>query len=167
VIARYYRFTAPAVLYAVRQYAAESQTLTQHAHALAEAFGGRPLYSHSLHGRSFHGLVFEPPQDHTVLWTKPDFKSGRIQRPRSTCPRAHRDALKDLRERWNALLPTFRPSLDPVWKACGTDWGALIFCGVGYLMRDDAFFVTTAATLTGGVEITGSDYAAAAMGTQS
>jgi hypothetical protein len=158
MIIRYYRFTAAAVLNAVRQYCADVETLQHQAHALAEAFGGRPLYGTSVHGRSFCGLIFDPPKD-TTLWTKPDRQNRGAQQLRCKVAAEHRDELNALRERWKALQPTMRPPLDAVWEACSTDWGQLLFGGAGYVMRDTAFFVATRIDLTAsGEEITGGEY---------
>jgi hypothetical protein len=158
---RYYRFTTAPVLDAVLEFSAHVKILQNQSRALAEAFGGRPLYGTSVHGRSFCGLIFDPPKD-SILWTKPDRHNRGAQQLRAKVAAAHRSESNALRARWQALQPTIRPSLDAVWAACGTDWGTLLFGGAGYIMRDTAFYVATRADLSAiGEEITGGEYDAA------
>ncbi len=161
---RYYRFTSPEAQAAGREYSAQQKLLTEQARAVAEHFGGKALYMRSVHGRTFAGLRFEPPLD-SPLWTKPDKVRCGPQRPRMSA-RGHRADLEDLRAQWMALMPTAEPRTDAMFKACGTDWGALLFSPLAYVIRDDAIYLATSLDLTArGQEITGGEYNAAVKAT--
>lgn len=157
---RYYRFTQPWVLAAVKLYSEQVGEMQRQASALAEAFGGKAVFQTGVSGRSFYGVKFATPLV-SELWTKPTKQTAGCQFPRMRARSALRDELQGIRDRWAALKPTMKPDLDAVWKACGTDWGTLILHGVGYVMTPDAFYIGTSATLADGEEITGGQYDAA------
>lgn len=157
---RYFRFTTPLVLDAMCQFKADVAAMNKKANDLAADFSGTPLYSHSIHGTHFAGLVFDPPKDST-LWTKPDRKSAGLQRLRTNVPAKHREELETLKARWKSLETTNEASLDAVLKACGTDWGNLLFAKFGYVMTDSAMFIATSLDLSAnGEEITGGEFEA-------
>lgn len=157
---RYYRFTQPYVLAAVKVYGEQVAELHRQAVALADAFDAKPVYQTGVSGRSFYGIKFAAPLA-SELWTKPTKQTAGCQFPRMRVRSALRNELQQIRDRWAALKPTMKPDLDAVWKACGTDWGVLIMHGVGYVMTPDAFYICTSATLADGEEITGGQYDAA------
>lgn len=160
-IRRYYRFTSPEALTASRQYAAECIELQNQAKALGNEFGGKPLFSTGLHGRGFAGLVFDPRLD-SPHWTKPDKRNGNVQRLRSSVPAPLRAEHVAMKARWEAAEPTAKPSTDALFKAFGTDWGVLLFTGIGYVLTDTAVYVVTSLDLSKhGQEITGGEYQAA------
>jgi len=159
---RYFAFTSPAAIAASRAFLAQRALLKQQGKAIADAFGGSPLYSTTLHGNSFLGLRFTPPME-PQQWTKPDPLTG-IQRPRaiSTSRGAALASLVELRARFEALKPTAVADLAPVFAACGTDWGNLLFGGVGYHCAEDGVYLATELDLShAGSEITGSQFDAA------
>lgn len=165
---RYYRFTSPAVSEAIATHSAQVKLLHEQGDAIAAAFGGKPLYSFSITGKRFHGLVFTPRLI-SPLWTKPDAKNGHVQWPRrGKGLAADRQAMLELRERWDALAPTASVDYDVVYKACGTDWGALIFAGGDFNIVGDMVYLVTRIDLTAtGEEITGGEFQRATTAVQS
>jgi hypothetical protein len=158
---RYYRFTSPEAMEASRQYTADCVLLQEQAELLGKEFGGNPVFYSGVHGRGFAGLKFTPALD-SPLWTKPEKKFGDVQRIRASVKAAMRPEHDLVKTRWEAFKPTARPDTAPLFKACGTDWGQLMFSGIGYTLRDDAVYMTTALDLTEhGQEITGGEYQAA------
>ena len=159
---RYFAFTSSAAIAASREFLAQRVLLKQQGKAIADAFGGTPLYSTTLHGNTFVGLRFTPPMD-APQWTKPDPLTG-IQRPRatSTSRGAALASLVELRAKFEALKPTAVADLEPVFKACGTNWGDLLWGGVGYHCAEDGVYLATELDLSrAGTEITGGDFDAA------
>lgn len=163
---RYFRFTSIAAVTAGRQYLADRELMLQQANAMAREFGGKALYRNNPHGQHFAGLTFDPPRD-TKLWTHPTRMERMLQRPRGTgtVKAEHREALADLRQHWNALLPTVSASIDAVWIACGTDWGCMLFNqGGSYLVKPDAVYIAAHQDLRfSGDEITGGEFAQAVV----
>jgi hypothetical protein len=162
VIRRYFAFTSPAAIKASRAFLAQRALMKQQGKAIGEAFGGIPLFAYSVHGESFLGLRFVPPME-PPLWTRPDPATG-VQRPRavSTSRGAALTALVELRARFEALKPTAVADLGPVFAACGTDWGNLLFHGVGYHCFEQGVYLSTSLDLSSkGTELTGSQFDAA------
>ncbi|MEV8518625.1 hypothetical protein ABZR86_02395 [Dyella marensis] len=160
---RYFAFTSPAAVVASRTFLAQRALLKQQGKAIADAFGGSPLYSTTLHGNSFLGLRFTPPME-PQQWTVPDPLTG-VQRPRVTSGRrgAALASQVELRARFEALKPTAVADLRPVYAACGLNsWGDLPFGGVGYHCAEDGVYLATELDLShAGSEITGSQFDAA------
>lgn len=162
-VLKYYRVATPAVQAAWETYAAENAVLDAQASQFAAMFDNAvPVYVRSLHGREFRGLRFDPAMP-TDVWTVPDKKSGRVQRPRARLAgSACRDRivqLKAVQDTYDAHRPKAKSDFEPVLQAIGTHWGDLLFNAFGMAWRDGVLYVATTAPLsTDCVEINGSEY---------
>jgi hypothetical protein len=126
----YYKSTDPAVIKAWNDYNTESDKVYAAGKLLAKIWKGKPWFRAGLRGTEFAGLTFDPVKEHP-FWTKPDRFNG-IQKPRASLAKAtkeDREALKSLREEWNADYPKERTNFDPVLAAMGTSYGATMMTG--------------------------------------
>lgn len=162
---KYYKTTHPDVLAAVAAVRLGTSELADAGKAFADEFGGEPVFLRSIHGTSFAGVRFHPLKPRAA-WTVPN-KSG-VQSPRAKLakqdPNEHEKAEhKRVRARWKDAFPKQEVSMDALYEAIGTDWGDLLFNGVGWIDRDDCFYFATKAQLNDRMtEILGSEYEAAA-----
>lgn len=161
----FYKTNHPDVMAAVTTMQAENKALHAAGAAFGEAFGGKPFYlrDHNVH---FGGLVFTPRKDR-MFWTVPgkhDEQAPRAKpRPGATAPQ--REEHNTLRAKWLAEWTKLRVSADAMYEAIGTDWGSLLFSGIGYAERNGWLYVTTKASLNDRMtEILGSEYRAAFYG---
>lgn len=162
----FYKTNHPEVMSAVKEMSRSLEALFAAGKAFGDAFGGRPLYSSSAHGRSFAGLVFSPARP-VVLWTVRDRwdRQHPRKKPRPYATPEQREEHATLLARWTAEIPKQEVSYDAVMKSMGTDWGATLFGGIGWFERDGWFYVDTSATLNDRMtEILGSEYRAAKDG---
>lgn len=173
---RYYRVSHPEALDALHQYQQRKAELHQACEAFAAQYpGAKPAFGFSVHGSRFLGLRFDPAEANW-MWTRPEPRSGDVQRPRRTLPaamarkgrEARATALSELRQllkRWDDTYPKLTDSsMDGVWRAIGTHWGDLLFSGIGFFVDpgNKAWYVATSATLDPRCEeVTGGVYEAA------
>jgi hypothetical protein len=156
----YYKTNHPEVMAAVEAMRCDHEAMWAETKAFAAEFGGKPYNLRNTHGENFGGLIFTPKRD-KMLWTMPDRNGGQQPRakPRPGATEAQREEHKALREKWVALYPKRSVSSDALYKAIGTEWGALLFSGIGYAERDGWFYVHTSVALNDRMtEILGSEY---------
>lgn len=167
----YYKTAAPEVKKAWEEFQAEAEKIQGAGTAFAAQFeGAKALFSNSVHsGYRFFGLCFSP-EIKSPIWTKPDYKSGNYQRPRSTVQAGvkgeERKALKleldALKAKWKAGEPKETASIDAFLESIGTHSGNLFFCAYNqFIGEDGTFYFQTSASLSNVVEILGSEFEAA------
>lgn len=167
----YYKTAAPEVKKAWAEYQVEAEKIQVAGNAFAEQFeGAKALFTNSVHfGYRFFGLRFSPAIN-SPIWTKPDYKSGYYQRPRSTVQAGvkgeERKALKveldALKAKWKAGEPKEKASLDAFLESIGTHSGNLIFSAYKqFIGADGTFYFQTSVSLSNVVEILGSEFDAA------
>lgn len=166
---RYYKSTAPAVISAVKQFAADEEALRVAADKFAAAFGGKPMIGFDLHSVNFAGLRFYPEKS-TDLFTAADNQKAYVQRPRdrlkSPINKALKEPHKKLKADWQAKLDELFPNgksvkCDAKHEAIGFDWGIALFSGGSYLVfeYEGTVYATCAQALNGSmVEITGTEF---------
>jgi hypothetical protein len=164
-IVRYYKSTDAALLEALTIHDDQVNVLLEEGKKFAEGFGGLAIYYNTLSEFRIADLVafpMESPIRVSPLWTRPDPKNNRAQRPRRTLQRATAEEkleLIELREKWVKSHPTKVVSFAPVLKAMGTEWGDLLFHSFSYFQHDGLVYVGTSAPLNDGmVEILGSEF---------
>lgn len=161
----YYKTSAPEVLAAWNGVSEQRTQMRAEGDAFAAEWGGTALYTYSHHGEDFAGLKFRPVKDR-MLWTVPMRASHEAQAPR-TKPRAgasteQRTQHAELRDKWKADYPKRKVSYDELLASMGTDWGAVLFGGIGWFEHDGCLFVVAGTPLNDRmVEIMASEYAAA------
>ena len=161
----YYKTNDPTVLAAYELMKTERDALVAESAKIAAHFGGKWVTVNQADRQVFWGLRFDPPKP-TDLWTVPDKKQGRIQRPRARPnSSALREASTNLVNEYAGLLPKTVVSFDGVYAAIGTNWGSALFAGIGWAFRADWMYIETGLSpqnlATHLIEITGSEYAAA------
>lgn len=162
-MAAYYKTNHPEIMALVATIHAGHHELAAAVQAFADQFGGKGRVSYSLDKYRFAGVQFDTAQP-TDIWTKPD--KNRFQFPRGAAkPRLGADrlaALKELRAKWEAGVPKQSVDIAPLYAAMGTDWGILLFHGIGYFTHNDTLYVSTGVILNDKMqEILGSEYKAA------
>jgi hypothetical protein len=167
----YYKSREPAVLAAIAACDEQRLQLIKEMDAIKEAFGAASyVVSTSLNDIRFSALRFSPAMD-ARIWTKPSRENG-TQWPRtkpvfptgtSKEDKAHAIAQHaELVQKYKALDPTTKADYSPFWKALGTNWGNLLFCGMSFFRHPDGTcYFSTGAALPNATEILGSEYSKA------
>ena len=140
---RYFAFTSPAAVQASREFLAQRALLKQQGKAIADAFGGIPVFATTLNGMSFLGLRFVPPLE-SQLWTAPSPATG-IQHPRENDfgRGAARAAAIELRAKYEALRPASVVSKAPVYEATGMTWTCHMLGAIGHHCTEDGIYVVS------------------------
>lgn len=162
---KYYKTNNPLVLAAFKQLKDDREILIAKGKAFAEKFGGDSIMVRSSHEfRVFDGLRFNPEKT-DQFWTKPNKQINYAQKPRScgsTAVRAGKTELAKLIKEWYDNYPQDKVSIDPLYEALGTNWGEVMFSGLGWIDGGDYFFVSTHLSLSENLqEITVTEYRAA------
>lgn len=161
----YYKTNDTAVMAVWRGINTTHKALAEQASKFAEAHGASGSIRQSgLTDIRFGGLVFDPKKD-SKLWTKP-YRESRMQRPRQSVSGLSADEKvehKELLTLWSVGVPKLTVDLRPLYEAMGTDWGQLLFSGIGYFEGADGYlYVQTGGLLSPCmVEILGSEFDAA------
>lgn len=166
----YYKVINPSVLKAHDQFMVESNAVQLAGEAFAKRFpNSKAVFHFDVHGRRFHGLVFEPAMN-SPLWTKPMASSGNVQHPRLSPPKGVKGqerldmlaTMAQLSEEWVAHFPKEKADREPVWTSLGIDWGDVMMNGMQWFVHDGAFYCNTSIRPRDGwSEILGSEYDAA------
>lgn len=167
----YYKTEAPEVKKAWEEFQANAKKVHVAGNAFAEQFeGAKALFSNNWHsGCGFFGLCFSPVIN-SPIWTKPDWKLGKYQRPRSAVQagikgeerKALKVELEALQAKWKAGEPKEKASLDDFLASIGTHSGNLFFSAFKqFIGADGAFYFSTTVSLSNVVEILGSEFDAA------
>lgn len=162
----YYKYATPVALAAWEEYCRQKEELKRACESFCALFGGKPVYFRGAADDRFSGIKFsgEPYNGHE-LWTKPVARDSFVQHPRKRVPAALREKSEALHALWNEQRPELKADREPFYQALGLDWGNVVFSGFHMVVRDGVIYVNTGATPkpeAGGVEILGSEYAAAA-----
>lgn len=157
----YYKTNDSAVMESVKKHKEELASLFDASKKFADYFGGKHVCTRDFTRIRLCGVKFKPVKDF-VLWTKPCKDYG-TQRPRSKAgagaTEEQKIALKTLMAEWIERSPKHQVELEPLYNAFGTNWGELVFAGIGYFENDGYLYVETSAKLGPQMsEILGSEY---------
>lgn len=158
----YYKTNHPTVIQAMADFRASRDELIAKSKVFADAWGGKPVILRDMHCVWLAGLTFSPRKD-KPMWTCPD-RQHSVQAPRKAClPKDQKEQGLAVYKKWHEEFPTDRISLKFIYESFGTDWGNLLFAGIGYFEGVDGFvYVETSAKLADHMaEILGSEYQAA------
>ena len=160
----FYKTNNQDTLSAIDAHHKERAELRDLANSFAKRFGtDKYLILRDVHGYHFGGLKFDPARDRR-FWSVPDRQFG-TQYPRKNVPGMTADekaSHKVLLTEWEENVPKLRPSLEPIYSSIGTDWGNLLFAGIGWFLHDGFLYLETTAKLADHVtEILGSEFKAA------
>lgn len=160
---KYYKTNHPSVLEVFSKLKADRESLVVAGQKFASAFGGALIMARS--SNEFYvcdGLVFDPIKV-DPFWTKPNKKMNNAQKPRALSARLNgKTELIRLNKLWFENYPSTRVSANPLYEVMGTDWGHVMFSGLGWMHCGDYFYVTTPLALNElMVEITVTEFRAA------
>lgn len=161
----YWKFTSAESLASWDEMVRQEEELKKQGSTFAALFDGKPVYQKTMCDWRFYGVRFD---GHVYvaadLWTRPTSKNGYAQQPRVKVPAALKRESEALWQLWNAQRPHITADREAFYESIGLDWGNLMFCGFASFRYDGVIYVETGATPkpeAGGVEILGSEYAAA------
>lgn len=161
----YWKFTSAESLAAWDEMVRQEEELKKQGSTFAALFGGNPAYQKTMCDWRFYGvLFFGRAYGHEDLWTKGTSKNGGARQPRVKVPAALKRESEALWQLWNDQRPHITADREAFYESIGLDWGNLMFCGFASFRYGDVIYVETRATPkpeAGGVEILGSEYAAA------
>lgn len=161
----YWKFTSAESLTAWDEMHRQEEDMKKQASTFAALFGGKPVYQKTMCDWRFYGvLFFGRAYGHEDLWTKGTSKNGGARQPRVKVPANLKRESEALWQLWNDQRPHITADREAFYESIGLDWGNLMFCGFASFRYGDVIYVETRATPkpeAGGVEILGSEFAAA------
>lgn len=128
----FYKTNHESVLNAVKAFHAAKSELFDEAKKFSEKYGGKEVVLHDGISINFAGLKFDPPKN-KELWTIANYKNHFVQSPRKVTQN------KELYKQYHADFPSKRVTLNEFYKALGTDWGNVIFNGLGWFEGADGY----------------------------
>lgn len=161
----YWKFTSAEALAAWDDMEKQEAELRKKGKEFAALFGAEPVFQRTINEVRFYGVRFDViVHVHHALWTKATSKNGFAQMPKVKVPADLKWKSETLWEQWNDHRPSIKVNRDAMFESIGYDWGNLLFAGFEIFRHADVIYVQTKATPkpeAGGVEILGSEYAAA------
>ncbi|WP_262121524.1 hypothetical protein [Serratia ficaria] len=164
----FYKTTSEAAIQAWDLELTKRMELKDVATTFATKFGAKPKFSSGITNHHFYGLAFPdgaPKFLHPSLWTVATAANSYTNAPRRKAPKGLSNEHKELWSLWNEGYPKDVVDRGPFWSALGLNWGELILCGLEIFRFKDVIYFKTSAKPNlecGAVEITGSEYSAAA-----
>ncbi len=164
----FYKTTNEAAIQAWNVELVKRMELKDAAVKFAGKFGAEPRFSSDATRHRFYALTFPdgiPTFGHPSLWTVAKSVNGYTNAPKRKAPKGLSKEHKELWAMWDEGYPKETVSREPLWAALGLDWGMLIICGISIFKFRGAIYFNTSAKPNpkcGAVEITGSEYSAAA-----
>jgi len=164
----FYKTTSKAAIQAWDFEILKRKELNEKAKEFAAKFGARPVFSTDATRHRFYAVAFPggvPTFGHPSLWTAATDANRYTTAPKRRAPAGMSKEHRELWALWDEGYPGESVSLEPLWSSLGLDWGMLFICGIEIFRFKDAIYFNTSAKPNlecGDVEITGSEYTAAA-----
>jgi len=158
----FYKTNDPEVVGAWNERLAGLRAMQAQGDALADAVGGKAVFTHGLHGARFAGVRL-PASANRAVWTARDKFDA--QRPRVRVKPGASEAEKSAHSKVAAAFraaPSNEVSMDGLYASIGKSWGDFVFAGFGAFFHDGFVYIETEVALASPIiEILGSEYAAA------
>ncbi|HIH5647600.1 TPA: hypothetical protein ACYSHR_004467 [Serratia marcescens] len=164
----FYKTTNEAAIQAWDFESLKRKELNEKAKEFAAKFGARPAFNTDATRHRFYAVAFPdgvPTFGHPSLWTAATAANSYTTTPKRRAPAGMSKEHRELWALWYEGYPGESVSREPLWSSLGLDWGMLFICGLAIFRFKDVIYFNTSAKPNlefGAVEITGSEYSAAA-----